>query len=115
MWLGKALFLKGEDRRGQAVEEYREGLKVLEKSKADQDSPSMALFRSYLGTALLENGEVWSAHARWGREAVTVRRYLCASMFGRVSCFVFRAESELEHEKSERSGSLTVTINPRSI
>lgn len=58
MWLGKALFLKGEDRRDQALQEYRKGVKVLEKSKADRKSPSMALFRWYLGKALLETGEV---------------------------------------------------------
>lgn len=58
MWLGKSLMLKGEDRRGLAVQEYREGVRVLELSKADRDSPSMALFRWYLGKALLENGEV---------------------------------------------------------
>lgn len=58
MWLGKALFLKGEDRRGQALEEYREGVRVLEQSNADRGSPSMALFHWYLGEALLEVGEV---------------------------------------------------------
>lgn len=58
MWLGKALFLKGEDRREQALQEYREGVRVLEESKADRRSPSMALFRWYLGKALLETGEV---------------------------------------------------------
>lgn len=60
MWLGKALFLKGEDRRGQALQEYREGVRVLEQSAADRGSPSMALFRWYLGKALLEVGEVQS-------------------------------------------------------
>lgn len=58
MWLGKALFLKGGDRRDQAVQEYREGVRVLQESKADQQSPSMALFRWYLGKALLDTGEV---------------------------------------------------------
>lgn len=58
MWLGKALFLKGEDRREQALQEYREGVRVLEESKTDRRSPSMALFRWYLGKALLENNEV---------------------------------------------------------
>lgn len=58
MWLGKALFLKGEDRRGQAIEEYREGVRVLEQSKVERRSSSMALFRWYLGTALLDLGEV---------------------------------------------------------
>lgn len=58
MWLGKALFLKGEDRREQALQEYREGVRVLQESKADQGSASMALFRWYLGKALLEAGEV---------------------------------------------------------
>lgn len=58
MWLGKALFLKGEDRREQALQEYREGVRVLAQSKAERRSPSMALFRWYLGKALLETGEV---------------------------------------------------------
>lgn len=58
MWLGKALFLKGEDRQEQALQEYREGVRVLEESKADRGSSSMALFRWYLGKALLEAGEV---------------------------------------------------------
>ncbi|CAM9504523.1 unnamed protein product, partial [Scytosiphon promiscuus] len=58
MWLGKALSLKGDDRRGQAVYEYREGVRVLQESKADQRSPSMALFRWYLGKALLDAGEI---------------------------------------------------------
>lgn len=58
MWLGKALFLKGEDRREQALQEYREGVRVLAQSKTELRSPSMALFRWYLGKALLETGEV---------------------------------------------------------
>lgn len=58
MWLGKALFLKWEDRREQALQEYREGVRVLAQSKAERCSPSMALFRWYLGKALLETGEV---------------------------------------------------------
>eukprot|EP00903_Cladosiphon_okamuranus_P013903 g12931.t1 len=58
MWLGKALFLKGEDRREQALQEYREGVRVLAQSEAESRSPSMALFRWYLGKALLENGEI---------------------------------------------------------
>lgn len=58
MWLGKALFLKGEDKREQALQEYREGVRVLEQSRVERRSPSMALFRWYLGKALLENGEV---------------------------------------------------------
>lgn len=58
MWLGRALFLKGEGRRGQALQEYREGIRVLQESKADEGSASMALFRWYLGTALLDAGEV---------------------------------------------------------
>ncbi|CAM9827511.1 unnamed protein product [Ectocarpus fasciculatus] len=58
MWLGKALFLKGDDRREQALQEYREGVRVLLESEADRRSPSMALFRWYLGKALLENGEI---------------------------------------------------------
>eukprot|EP00752_Nemacystus_decipiens_P014145 g12578.t2 len=58
MWLGKALFLKGEDRREQALQEYREGVRVLAQSKAELRSPSMALFRWYLGKALLETGEI---------------------------------------------------------
>ena len=62
MWLGKALFLKGDDRREQALQEYREGVRVLLESEADRRSPSMALFRWYLGKALLENGEVKAVH-----------------------------------------------------
>lgn len=58
MWLGKALFLKGEDRQEQAIEEYREGVRVLEQSKTERRSSSMALFRWYLGTALLDFGKV---------------------------------------------------------
>ncbi|CAM9234091.1 unnamed protein product [Ectocarpus sp. 12 AP-2014] len=58
MWLGKALFLKGDDRREQALQEYREGVRVLMESEAERRSPSMALFRWYLGKALLENGEI---------------------------------------------------------
>lgn len=58
MWLGKALFLKGKDRREQALQEYREGVRVLKESKTDRCSPSMALFSWYLGKALLETGEV---------------------------------------------------------
>ncbi|CAM9788241.1 unnamed protein product, partial [Ectocarpus sp. 13 AM-2016] len=58
MWLGKALFLKGDDRREQAMQEYREGVRVLLESEAERRSPSMALFRWYLGKALLENGEI---------------------------------------------------------
>ncbi|CAM9502681.1 unnamed protein product [Ectocarpus sp. 4 AP-2014] len=61
MWLGKALFLKGDDRREQALQEYREGVRVLLESKAERRSPSMALFRWYLGKALLENGEIGEA------------------------------------------------------
>ncbi len=66
MWLGKALFLKGENRREQALQEYREGVRVLEESKADRRSPSMALFRWYLGKALLENNEVRPLAPVWG-------------------------------------------------
>lgn len=58
MWLGKALLLKSGNRGQQALEEYRKGVKILEQSKADQGTPSMALFRWYLGKALLEAGEV---------------------------------------------------------
>lgn len=70
MWLGKALFLKGEDRREQALQEYREGVRVLEESTADRRSPSMALFRWYLGKALLETGEVKliAREGRWRRK-----------------------------------------------
>lgn len=62
MWLGKALSLKGEGRKGQAVQEYREGVRVLEQSEADQGSPSVALFRWYQGAALLEISEVRQIH-----------------------------------------------------
>jgi serine/threonine protein kinase len=55
MWLGKALFFKGGDKREQAISEYRQGVEVLEKSPADRNSSSMALFRWYLGSALLES------------------------------------------------------------
>lgn len=73
MWLGKALFLKGDGRRDQAVQEYREGVRVLQESKADQRSPSMALFRWYLGKALLETGEVkrcWKARDEHGNRGL---------------------------------------------
>ncbi|CAM9192425.1 unnamed protein product [Chrysoparadoxa australica] len=57
MWLGKALFFKGGEKRQQAIAEYREGVKVLQKSQADANSSSMALFRWYLGSGLLELGK----------------------------------------------------------
>lgn len=66
MWLGKALFLKGEDRREKALQEYREGVRVLAQSKAERRSPSMALFCWYLGKALLENGEVNVCRDKFG-------------------------------------------------
>ena len=64
MWLGKALSLKGDVHQDQVLQEYREGVRVLEQSKIDRGSSSMALFRWYLGTALLETGKVCSGS--WG-------------------------------------------------
>lgn len=78
MWLGKALFLKGESRREQALQEYREGVRVLEESKVDRRSPSMALFRWYLGKALLENDEV-SNRPRRGSNKGHLARGSCST------------------------------------